>query len=616
MTKQDLIDRSLTEIDKLKNDTVVGDSELNFYEEFVSKYSPFSIESIKNMNYRDYFKAAINISMKDIPFSKIDEDMDKFGELLNKKSVEDIVMLTDVLKTITAGKMDDKIINSLKDKNTRRGIRSLTELFKKNEDSLSSNYFEGAVKDDETNGIIPLLEYNKKNPTLIIGMIGSVVAMKLLIENDESIKQQLEVANRNGFKIKEKEKNRQLDKIYKNAFLTDELRCCFTNINNHCSELEKKVKREERDKSRKIRAYEDFINSLTKMFNNDEITNYESIIKKIPNDEIKIDFLKLVYQHNKVFYEDLNSTYEELSKNSTIHFLALLKKYNISKDEIDLSKVMRNKYDDVEESLSILAFMGFDKDIIIKAIQISNLDTINYLKMLRAKGVISNEGFRLYPDLFDPNSAIFYTLNENIKTLGKYKINPAVFVNNINVLLECNLENKLSILEDYNLIKSMKNNGDYSYLIKENLASLIDKIIELGYENFLVGDLTLLNEDNWDRIYLLKSIGEEVTSKADLLAVLRDNSFMVSNSKIDKYISNIVPYYDFKDDVDITTLNNFKGTERTYNINGVIVSKNRFIRNCKKNKNDSVLKNLVYGGIYSKEEIESMIKSLKESKQK
>lgn len=616
MTKQDLINRSLTEIDKLKNDTVVGDSELNFYEEFVSKYSPFSIESIKNMNYRDYFKAAINISMKDIPFSKIDEDMDKFGELLNKKSVEDIVMLTDVLKTITEGKMDDKIINSLKDKNTRRGIRSLTELFKKNEDSLSSNYFEGAVKDDETNGIIPLLEYNKKNPTLIIGIIGSVVAMKLLIENDESIKQQLEVANRNGFKIKEKEKNRQLDKIYKNAFLTDELRGCFANINNHCSELEKKVKREERDKSRKIRAYEDFINSLTKMFNNDEITNYESIIKKIPNDEIKIDFLKLVYQHNKVFYEDLNSTYEELSKNSTIHFLALLKKYNISKDEIDLSKVMRNKYDDVEESLSILAFMGFDKDIIIKAIQISNLDTINYLKMLRARGVISNEGFRLYPDLFDPNSAIFYTLNQNIKTLGKYKINPAVFVNNINVLLECNLENKLSILEEYNLIKSMKNNGDYSYLIKENLVSLIDKIIELGYENFLVGDLTLLNEDNWDRIYLLKSIGEEVTSKADLLAVLRDNSFMVSNSKIDKYISNIVPYYDFKDDVDITTLNNFKGTERTYNINGVIVSKNRFIRNCKKNKNDSVLKNLVYGGIYSKEEIESMIKSLKESKQK
>ena len=113
MTKQDLIDRSLTEIDKLKNDTVVGDSELNFYEEFVSKYSPFSIETIKNMNYSDYFKATINISMKDIPFSKIDEDMDKFGELLNKKSVEDIVMLTDVLKTITAGKMDDKINDNI-----------------------------------------------------------------------------------------------------------------------------------------------------------------------------------------------------------------------------------------------------------------------------------------------------------------------------------------------------------------------------------------------------------------------------------------------------------------------------------------------------------------------
>lgn len=616
MTKQDLINRSLSEIDKLKNDNDIDTSELDFYKEFVSKYSPFSNDMIKNMSYSDYFKAIINVVIHDIPFSKINEDVDKFGSLLDNMDVEGIVVLADVLKAISKRNMDDKIIESIKDSNKRRGIRSIKELFSLKEDDVLATYFDVIIRENKDGSVLPLLELNKNHPEFIIGMLGSIAAMKCLVENEQNINMQLEMVRKNGYKMSAKEKNRQLDKIYKDAFLTDQLRYCFADINNYYTELEKKDKKASRDKAKTIRAYEDFVNNLTRVFNNDEITNYESIIKKIPDEELRLEFLKLVYQHNNVSYENLQSTYNELSKNSTVHFLALLKKYDISKDEVDLSKVMKNDYDVVEELLRLLSDISNDKDFIIKTIQITDIDTCNYIKSLKAKGVLSVNTLKKYSNVFDSSSSIFYTLNENIKTLGIYTINPAVFVNNANVLLECNLADKLAILDSYNLIKSMKNNGDYSYLIRDDLVSLIDKIIELGYENFLVNDLTLLNEDNWDRLYVLKSIGEEVDSKSRLLEVLRDNSFLVPNSKIDKYIANIVPYYQYKDNIDITSLNGFNGSERSYNINGIIVSKNRFKRNYEKNENAPILKNLVDGGVYSIEEVKQLEKTLLESKQK
>ena len=628
MTKQDLINRSLTEIDKLKNDNNIDTSELDFYKEFVSKYSPFSIEMLKNISYGDYFKAAFNCTVKtvankkivgdlaNIPYSKIDEDFSKFCYIFDSITTEDLYVLSKALMIIAEKKLDDKIIESIKDNNKRRGIRSMKELLSSSEDEVLSTYFEMFLE-DKCNDILPLLEYNKKDYMLVGGLLGSILEMKSIAENDESINMQFQASRtKYRFKLSEKDKNKILDKLYKDTFMVDELKRCFLGIGDYYSKLNKKYQSWERDKAKKISAYEGFINALTRIFNNNEIVNYESIIKKIPDDEIRLEFLKLVYQHNNVLYEDLESTYKELSRNSTVNYLALLKKYDISKDEIDLSKVMKNDYDEVERLLKIIVKIVEDKDTIIKAIQVTDMKTCEFLKMLKDRGALSINSFIKYSDVFDPNSSTFEILDENIKTLNSYSINPTLFINNSNILLECDLKERLSVLDDYKLIKSMKNNGDYSYLAKDNLESLIDKIIELGYEKYLSDDLTLLNEDNWDRLYVLKTIGEEVKKKSDLLAVLRDNDFLVPYSKISKYIANVVPCYNYNDSLNISVLNDFNGTERAYNINGVIISKNRFRRNYNNNEKAPLLKNLVDGGIYSRDEVELIEKSITETKQK
>ena len=628
MTKQDLINRSLTEIDKLKNDNNIDTSELDFYKEFVSKYSPFSIEMLKNISYGDYFKAAFNCTVKttsnkefvgglsSIPYSKIDEDFSKFGYLFDTMNTEDLYMLAQVLRIVAEKGIDDKIIESIKDKNKRRGIRSMKELLSSSEDEVLSTYFEMFLE-DKCNDILPLLEYNKKDYMLVGGLLGSMLEMKSIAENDENINMQFQASRtKYRFKLSEKDKNKILDKLYKDTFMVDELKRCFLGIGDYYSKLNKKYQSWERDKAKKISAYEGFINALTRIFNNNEIVNYESIIKKIPDDEIRLEFLKLVYQHNNVLYEDLESTYKELSRNSTVNYLALLKKYDISKDEIDLSKVMKNDYDEVERLLKIIVKIVEDKDTIIKAIQVTDMKTCEFLKMLKDRGALSVNSFIKYSDVFDPNSSTFKILDENIKTLNSYSVNPTLFINNSNILLECDLKEKLSVLDDYKLIKSMKNNGDYSYLAKDNLEVLIDKIIELGYERYLADDLTLLNEDNWDRVYVLKTIGETIKKKSDLLAVLRDNDFLIPDSKVDKYVANVVPCYNYNDSLNISVLNDFNGTERAYNINGVIISKNRFRRNYNNNEKAPLLKNLVDGGIYNRDEVELIEKSITETKQK
>ena len=620
MTKQELIDRSLEEIDKLNQEETTDIDQLDFYADFVSKYTPFSIEMLKTLKYSDYFKASLNLLVDGVPFSKISNDVDKFAPLIDNMDKKDLSVLTKILTIIDEDNSYDKIIKCVKDDNHRRGFRLLKSLLFQHEEDMVPSYFELLVTEYDSTSVLTLLEYSKKYTDRVIGILFAIREMQKIVDEDNIMLEEMakvkEEVRGTIYRLDERATNKEKDRLLKEKFPVDRVKDTFADIAKVYSDLNKDYRNKERDRTKKLSAYEEFVNCISTVFNKEEIVNYESIIKKISDDEIRLGFLRLVSQHNNVLYEDLESTYKELSKNSTVNYLALLKKYNISKDEIDLGKVMKNSCDDVSEMLDLIFNIIDDKITIIKAIQVTDLETCKYLKLLKAKGVLNTNTFKVYPGIFDANSTEFTMLNKNIETLNKYKINPAVFINNPEVLLGYSLEEKLAILEEYNLIKSMKSNGNYSYLVKDNLTGLIDKIIELGYERYLVDDLTLLNEDNWDRVYILKNIGEKVTKKSDLLAVLRDNDFIVSDYNISKYIANICPYYPYSDNLSSAALNEFAGTERAFNINGILISKNRFLRNYRENPKAPLLKNLVDGGIYSRDEVELVEKSITGTKEK
>ena len=74
--------------------------------------------------------------------------------------------------------------------------------------------------------------------------------------------------------------------------------------------------------------------NIDAIFDKEEITEYGKYIKKIPSEEVRLEFLKLVYFHNLIAYQKTDLQYKKISKDSSAHYLALLKEYQILKDDV------------------------------------------------------------------------------------------------------------------------------------------------------------------------------------------------------------------------------------------------------------------------------------------
>ena len=146
---------------------------------------------------------------------------------------------------------------------------------------------------------------------------------------------------------------------------------------------------------------------------------------------------------------------------------------------------------------------------------------------------------------------------------------------------------------------------------------VLDKIIELEYEGLLVENLELLNEDNWDRIYVLKSMGVKPKDRDELIKCLRDDKFFISNERLNLYIEDTSKYYD---DLDISYDVNFKEfvknneiTSRTLCIDGVMISKNRILKDINSDyiNINELFKIIINGSILNMEEVESIKNGIK-----
>ena len=100
--------------------------------------------------------------------------------------------------------------------------------------------------------------------------------------------------------------------------------------------------------------------------------------------------------------------------------------------------------------------------------------------------------------------------------------------------------------------------------------------------------LDLLNYDDkkWMRIRVLKELNMIPSEKNTLIEVLEKPSFFVPEERIEEYIFEGTPRtprettQEERNEEDIRKqLNSFQQTKRTYNIDGVILSKNKVERN-------------------------------------
>ena len=349
-------------------------------------------------------------------------------------------------------------------------------------------------------------------------------------------------------------------------------------------------------KSTKLEKYhnEAALELLEKEIKKKEITNVRALIKKIQDPKIKEIILLIVYKHNLSYMNELKEEYDKLLSNSTTRYISLLNEYGITIDENNLGSINHNSIDDLNIILSILKNIALPDYLYLNVLNITNLETSKEIKELTIKGYITGNVVLNNIDIFNKNNNLLNTLKTNIQLFNNYQINPTIF-SDIEEILFINsslLDKNLKILENYNIIKSLKNSNNYNFLLNIDLAKLIDKYLELGYESLLEQDLDILNYQDTRRVEILNNMGI-ILEKDEFIDMFEYNKFFIPDEMLNGYINDEIKV-EGNFNISLEELLEYRKTTRTIEINGILISINKVINalNNKKNMKEAIFTNM------------------------
>lgn len=379
-------------------------------------------------------------------------------------------------------------------------------------------------------------------------------------------------------------------------------------IRNLVDEQRSRASKYEKNIRKELCGYDKALTLLDVSLKRREITNAKEIIKNVKDEDMKKAFLKLIYEHNKVYYEELENEYNRLNQNDSNKYVALLQKYNISFTQEDVKEIMRrNNIDDTSEIIKNIIKMNLSINN-AELLKHTSLDKFMRIKNLVDSGYISVKYLNTNESFMWDESNSLDIYEENISYLDKFNLNPGMFINITDVIIYSfdSFSNNLKILNDYGLLKYLKNVDNLSFLGDINLVSKIDKFLELGYESFLENDLGILNLSNLKRLDILKSLNMPITDISTMYKVLSDQKFIVDDSKIDEYLPNVVELSEKKN---ITSnLSDFKNTNRVYSIGDSLFSINKINRLLE--SGNSLYDSLFMNRKFSEEEYDNILKAL------
>lgn len=318
------------------------------------------------------------------------------------------------------------------------------------------------------------------------------------------------------------------------------------------------------------------LNMLERALKEDEIIKIRAIIKRISDKELKKDFLRVIDSHNQKYYERLSEQLIDIRKNSSTAYILTLKENGIEIGTEEIKELMNNSLEDIN---NILGFINnkfnFEDDKKIYILKVTNVDIINEIRDYIIGGYLSCDFVSNNISIFDSNSNYLNIIKNNISLISGKGINPRIFSLSSNLLLGDSklISNNLDILSEYNLIKNIKAATDYLFLLDDKLVEKIDKYIELGYIQYLVNNLELLNCDRIDRLEVLNKMNYVISDMDSLLQIMNTKKFGAIDAKINDYIFNTLDYVE-KENISLSEkqlksrLINFW----TYSFNGVLVS--------------------------------------------
>lgn len=608
MTREELgilVDKRKKELENSKFDYCEYFDE---YEEFVKNNPCNTVESFVDADIWEVVKYLYQITDPIATLEENKETINNFKSFFDNSDTELCCGMMGLFDELCSLGIVDEVVDFFEETGVIKSLLKINKIdFKDNRlrdliIDIKQVYKEDLFK------ITTFLKFYESDPENISDIIELVLAHRELKKASDFTKDLKE----NGyFGCKNREEKRYLTaqvKFYNKICDTKSILNEVSKIRNLVNEQKNMASKYEKNIRKELGGYDRALTLLDISLKRREITNAKEIIKNVKDEDMKRAFLQLIYEHNKVYYEELENEYNRLSQNDSNKYAALLQKYNISCTEQDIKEIMRKN--DIDATSEII------KNIVKLNLSINNIELLKHTsldKFMRVKNLVdcgyisvrylnANESF-----MWDEsNSLDIY--EENISYLDNFNLNPGMFINITDVIIYSfdSFSNNLKILNDYGLLKQLKNVDNLSFLGDINLVSKIDKFLELGYESFLENDLGILNLSNLKRLDMLKSLNMPIVDISTMYKVLSDQKFIIDDNKIDEYLPNVVELSEKKN---ITSnLSDFKYTNRVYSIGDSLFSINKINRLLA--SGNSIYDSLFMNRKFSEEEYDSILKAL------
>ncbi len=474
--------------------------------------------------------------------------------------LEEIVKLSDENKVVITEAKDNIEIN-IKDLSIKKMTRKCCSV-------LSATFEDPRIE----TSLISLLYLYKEHPQISRAkeLVIAAIYLKEKVKFVNDSCQQLDDINSLS-------KSKDINGIYKELFKLDDMYKVIKEANDIANKTIHENEKECTKKLKEINNYISIEDFITKLNTDKEIIQIPSSIERIDDDNIRNQILRYIYTINMAHYNEVSKIYNNLSNHDKLDFKKVFSKYNIKSEKylIDLS-ITPKELDDLLKELYKMDIKN--EELIMSILTYSSKDTINTLYTHMNQGFISERFIKNNLDLFLEKTFKNYLENLTLLQENEFSVNN---INRIEKSLVANTEiikRNIRTLKDYDLFKTKLSN---KIITSSNLEEKIDLLLENGYEDNLVEDISLLQYDlpKYKRLSLYQELEIPLLETSDVKKVLEKSDFPVSDIELADYINEVRLDNDDSEFIEkqkvVDFLEEHKSSDRTYNVDGIIISKNK-----------------------------------------
>ncbi len=423
---------------------------------------------------------------------------------------------------------------------------------------------------------------------------------KLKMASSDSQKEEVKDNALLESKIIEMSQVKIIDDILKNLVDVKVFEDNFLDLFSYYSKLKSEVKIQ----TKKLYRYIKLKEILTRENKKDEITDIDTILDNVLDDDIKFLCLEYIYEHNMRYYKKLYDEYSYKDKNSISKYVNYFSTFGINfimLEEDIKSKLLEIPLDVIKEKMRLLRSFDFSNDDKVIICSYADISVIEEINAFIKKGYIDfqmlSNNLSIYID-----KKTLENLRRNINLLVQKKVNIRDLKNKTILLVDNSIiKVNVYLLESY--LINISKIDDLTMLGRTDLSDFIASLVEIGLENCLSKQPALLNSDSnlAKRIVISEAVGDEIYENGLIKqSILDKDNFFVNDSEVNSYLLD-------RDNSNYHSnlLIAFYGGDASmfsYDIEGIKIPKVKV-------KNLSVsLENLVNGSLYTSNQVKILEK--------